>query len=613
MAITQKVFSSRSLNLNADQYVGEAGRLFYDQPANPGDVPTLRYSDGVTPGGIPLLGSGGGAGPRGPSGPSGPIGPSGPRGINGLVGPTGPSGAIGLIGPTGPSGANGTAGPTGPSGPAGANGNPGVTGPTGPSGANGTPGTTGPTGPSGPSGANGTPGVTGPQGPTGPSDWLHVPSDIVPLTDSLYSLGSPTKKWKSLYVSTNTIYINDTALSVTNDNKLQIAPATTSTPILVSSEQFVFDVVATATTYQLYHLSDQGLAVANLNADGTFHIPGGLYFKDSINTATDIASVSVSTASSYLVINNFNNGVTVQNSVTSWTFDTDSGLVFPDLTRQYTAWTGTVSWNNITDVPNNLGGSGSPGPQGPTGPQGLRGVTGPSGPQGDPGPIGPQGIPGDAGPQGPTGPVAVSQGTTPPDNATTSSFWYDTTTGRTYIYYEGYWVDASPAGSGAGSTATGNTTLIQSDTAPANATTSTLWYDTTTGRTYVYYENYWVDTSPAMEGPTGPSGPSSQVAEGSTPPSDATTATLWYDTTTGKTYIYYENYWVDANPGVPGPSGPTMYQLTPPTSSLGQSGDQAGMYATNNDGSILYICFANYTGNNATIWKRIYTDTNNSW
>ena len=600
MAITQKVFSSRALKLDADQYIGEAGRLFYDQPANPGDAPTLRYSDGVTPGGIPLLGSGGGgAGPRGPSGPSGP---SGPRGINGLVGPTGPSGAIGLIGPTGPSGANGTAGATGPTGPSGANGS---------------------TGPTGPSGADGAPGVRGPQGPTGPSDWLHVPSDIVPNVDSLYSLGSPTKKWKSLYVSTNTIYINDTALSVNSNNKLSIAPSSTSTPILVSSEQFVFDVVATATTYQLYHLSDQGLAVANLNADGSFHIPGGLYFKDSISTATDIASVSISTVTSYLVIDNFNNAVTVQNNAASWTFDVDAGLVFPDLTRQYTAWTGTVAWSNITDVPPNLGTgtgpqgptgpSGGPtGPSGPTGPQGLRGITGPQGPTGPSGPqgdTGPQGYTGDTGPQGPTGPVAVSQGSVPPANATTSSLWYDTSTGRTYIYYEGYWVDASPAG-GSGSTGTGNTTLIQSDIPPANATTSTLWYDTVTGRTYIYYENYWVDTSPAMEGPTGPSGPGAVVSEGSTPPDNATTATLWYDTTTGKTYIYYENYWVDANPGLPGPG---LYQRTTPTSSLGQSGDRAGMYATNNNGSIFYICFADYTGNNATIWKRIYTDANNSW
>ena len=38
------VFTSRRANSNANVFVGEAGRLFYDQ-----DVPVLRLSDGVTP------------------------------------------------------------------------------------------------------------------------------------------------------------------------------------------------------------------------------------------------------------------------------------------------------------------------------------------------------------------------------------------------------------------------------------------------------------------------------------------------------------------------------------------------------------------------------------
>ena len=53
---TQKVFSSRALNVNADTYVGEAGRLFYAQPNGSGTAPVLKYSDGVTPGGLPLSG-----------------------------------------------------------------------------------------------------------------------------------------------------------------------------------------------------------------------------------------------------------------------------------------------------------------------------------------------------------------------------------------------------------------------------------------------------------------------------------------------------------------------------------------------------------------------------
>ena len=51
---TQKLYTSRANNLDANTYIGEAGRIFYDEPATTNTAPTLRYSDGVTPGGIPI-------------------------------------------------------------------------------------------------------------------------------------------------------------------------------------------------------------------------------------------------------------------------------------------------------------------------------------------------------------------------------------------------------------------------------------------------------------------------------------------------------------------------------------------------------------------------------
>ena len=57
MSITQKVFSSRALNVDANTYVGEAGRLFYAQTTGTGIAPVLKYSDGFTAGGLPLSGS----------------------------------------------------------------------------------------------------------------------------------------------------------------------------------------------------------------------------------------------------------------------------------------------------------------------------------------------------------------------------------------------------------------------------------------------------------------------------------------------------------------------------------------------------------------------------
>jgi hypothetical protein len=43
---------------------------------------------------------------------------------------------------------------------------------------------------------------------------------------------------------------------------------------------------------------------------------------------------------------------------------------------------------------------------------------------------------------------------------------------------------------------TGQGVITQSPTAPATTSTSTLWYDTIGGRSYVYYDSGWVDASP---------------------------------------------------------------------------------------------------------------------
>ena len=46
----------------------------------------------------------------------------------------------------------------------------------------------------------------------------NIDSDVVPATANTYNLGSPTNPWKSLYVSTNTIYIGGVAVGVDNGN-----------------------------------------------------------------------------------------------------------------------------------------------------------------------------------------------------------------------------------------------------------------------------------------------------------------------------------------------------------------------------------------------------------
>jgi hypothetical protein len=74
-------------------------------------------------------------------------------------------------------------------------------------------GADGPQGQVGPQGPIGETGATGPAGD--PLDFLSVPSNIVPTTDNLYSLGTAEKRWSGVHIGPGTIYITDT---VTNED-----------------------------------------------------------------------------------------------------------------------------------------------------------------------------------------------------------------------------------------------------------------------------------------------------------------------------------------------------------------------------------------------------------
>lgn len=62
---------------------------------------------------------------------------------------------------------------------------------------------------------------------------------------------------------------------------------------------------------------------------------------------------------------------------------------------------------------------------------------------------------------------------------------------------------ASGGGSGGG--------LTVSETAPESPEEGWMWFSSSEGKTYVYYDSYWVEMSPAVAGPQGPEGPSGQA------------------------------------------------------------------------------------------------------
>lgn len=102
-----------------------------------------------------------------------------------------------------------------------------------------------------------------------------------------------------------------------------------------------------------------------------------------------------------------------------------------------------------------------------------------------------------------------------------------------------------------------NTSIETGPTAPSDPNTGDLWYDTVSGRLYIYYDASWVDTNPAGGGGSGGS-----ISTGSTPPVGAGLGDLWYDTNSGRMYIYYDSGWVDASPpSLYSPNDDTIYNI----------------------------------------------------
>ena len=54
----------------------------------------------------------------------------------------------------------------------------------------------------------------------------------------------------------------------------------------------------------------------------------------------------------------------------------------------------------------------------------------------------PKGDTGSVGPTGPIGPLAIIQSATPPASPVSGQAWFDTDNLRTYIWYDGFWVEA---------------------------------------------------------------------------------------------------------------------------------------------------------------------------
>jgi|GEM_PF-1783309 len=135
------------------------------------------------------------------------------------------------------------------------------------------------------------------------------------------------------------------------------------------------------------------------------------------------------------------------------------------------------------------------------------------------------------------GRVSITTQPTPPVEKYEGDLWFNTEIGSLFVYYDdntsAQWVDVSSDSSGGS-----NDGLVTvADVAPVNSSTGDLWFNSSTGITSVFYDQFWID----MGGGDG-SGP---IVVSNSAPQSPVIGTLWFDTETGVTSVFYDNTWID--------------------------------------------------------------------
>lgn len=156
---------------------------------------------------------------------------------------------------------------------------------------------------------------------------------------------------------------------------------------------------------------------------------------------------------------------------------------------------------------------------------------------------------------------------TAPESPSSGDVWFNSSLGRLFVYYDSAWIEVSgpigPTG------ATGPDRLSVSDSAPSSPALGDLWFNSSNAGLFSYYDSTWIEITgrPGIQGPTGsqgvagPTGPTGPIGpnpltSADTAPSSPSSGDLWFDSSEAKLYAYLDSYWIEIS-GEAGPTGPT--------------------------------------------------------
>ena len=116
---------------------------------------------------------------------------------------------------------------------------------------------------------------------------------------------------------------------------------------------------------------------------------------------------------------------------------------------------------------------------------------------------------------------------TAPASPTAGQIWFQSTNGKTFVYYDSQWIEVGGVGTGA--------RMVSSSSAPASPLEGSMWFDTDTAQTFVYYDSSWIEI--------GASGVTASVQDSA--PASPVSGQIWFNSLTGGTYVYYGTNWIE--------------------------------------------------------------------
>ena len=160
-----------------------------------------------------------------------------------------------------------------------------------------------------------------------------ISQSLIPSTGSTYSLGSPTNKWKDLYVSTGSIYIGDTVLSTSGSTLY----ANTSPIVTLNTASGQIEIIGITASLSASYATNAGLF--NNTSSTVFATTGSNNFSGSQTVQGNITVVGSLIAQQYVV----------SSSVSYFTSSNfDGSTKFGDTDSDTHQFTGSLRSPNIT-------------------------------------------------------------------------------------------------------------------------------------------------------------------------------------------------------------------------------------------------------------------------